>query len=72
MKKDFELHLKNYLDDETISHIKSVENDTSFIALLFDEKKLDIDEFIKDYKELKKHPFVNNSYIIKKDIYPFG
>ena len=72
MRKDFELHLKTYLDDKIINDIKCVEDDNNYIAILFDEEKIDIDEFIKDYPLLKKHPFVNNAYIIEKNIYPFG
>ena len=72
MKKEFELHLSKYLSKHTISQIKSVQNNTSFIALLIDEKKLDIDDFLKRYPRLEKHPFVKNAFIIEKDIYPFG
>lgn len=72
MKKEFELHLSKYLSKDTISKIKSVENNASFIALLIDEKKLDIDDFLNRYPRLEKHPFVKNAFIIEKDIYPFG
>lgn len=72
MKKEFITHLQKYLSDEDINKLAECQNMPNLNAILLDKEKVDVSEFIKEYPNLIKHPFVDDAFIYDKNVYDFG
>ncbi|MCQ2743076.1 MAG: RNA methyltransferase, partial [Bacilli bacterium] len=64
--------LGKYLsEEEIVSLLDSMEKERTH-ALLLNTNKMDDEEFLRRYPNVRKHPFVPHAYLYDKDEYEFG
>lgn len=72
MKLEFINHLQKYLSGEAIKKLIDEKNNIAYNAILFDETKINIKDYVEKYPFLKPHPFVKNAYVYEKNAFEFG
>ena len=68
----FEEHLEKYLNKETITNLIASFENKEQKALLLNTSKLSVEQFLKEFPNVIKHPIVPNAFLYEKDEYDFG
>ena len=69
---NFDKHLKKYLSDEEINALCNSFGQKEHKGLILNTNKINDEEFIKMFPNVKKHPLVPHAYLYDQNEYPFG
>ncbi len=69
---DFKTHLISSIGEEEANKLLNSLTSKSQNAVLLNTNKISDEEFLKEFPEVKPHPYVKHAYIYDKEFYPLG